>query len=673
MYRTFATRSVLVRFAVVAGVAACGSEPTAPPLGKPLYVVTLDKSSASSPHEANHSVAIYAGGATGNVTPTARITESAPTLTDPWAAIALDTARRMYVGSRGLFDIGTGPYNIVVYAPGATGKATPTATIGVAGLIVGPPPVGFALDAKFRLYVADFGYSCTPTSDGGYIAVYTVGAAGTLTSLGSIAGSRTSLCNPTGSMAFDAAGRLYVLNRGPGSGSITVYAAGATGDTAPAAAITGSNTGLKSPSGIAVDGTGRLYVTNTGDSSIKIYAAGATGNVAPVATIAGNTPGLVNPAYPTFDAAGRLYVANTGAGNITVFAPGATGNATPTAIVAGSNTGLNGMQGIAVDAGGQLYANNRGDDPRVGVADRTITVYAAGATGNAAPAATILFRYGWLIAPRGIARDPSGRVYLANGRPYNRIIVYAAGASGDATPTDSIAGSNTGLSDPQGIALDATGRLYVANGGDRSIRVYAAGATGNATPIATIAGSNTGLNAPTGIAVDSTGQVYVANRPGTSTPDAVTVYAAGATGNVTPKATITGSATGLSWPFGVVLDAAGRLYVANESCNSGGGGGFCSSGTGSITVYAAGATGNATPVAVIAGGTTGLLFPRGLALGSGGWLYVANYGGHPPDYQLPPNPSDILVFAPGVTGNAAPAATIAWSSLGPVEPTFLTF
>ena len=41
--------------------------------------------------------------------------------------------------------------------------------------------------------------------------------------------------------------------------------------------------------------------------------------------------------------------------------------------------------------------------------------------------------------------------------------------------------------------------LFVANFTSNSITVYAAGATGNATPTATIAGSNTGLNGPVGV------------------------------------------------------------------------------------------------------------------------------------------------------------------------------
>src|SRR5260370_19643325 len=114
------------------------------------------------------------------------------------------------------------------------------------------------------------------------------------------------------------------------------------------------------------------------------------------------------------------------------------------------------------------------------------------------------------------------------------------------TATDVAARSITGSE-----AVSVTPRpFYVANFNGNSATVYAAGATGNATPIATIAGSNTGLTSPQGIAVDAAGRLYVANI---ANPYTITIYASGATGNATPAATIAGSNTGLSQPEGIVL------------------------------------------------------------------------------------------------------------------------
>jgi len=51
------------------------------------------------------------------------------------------------------------------------------------------------------------------------------------------------------------------------------------------ATIAGGNTGLQEPIGIALDGAGKIYVTNVVSNSITVYAAGASGNATPTATI----------------------------------------------------------------------------------------------------------------------------------------------------------------------------------------------------------------------------------------------------------------------------------------------------------------------------------------------------------------------------------------------------
>lgn len=318
-----------------------------------------------------------------------------------------------------------------------------------------------------------------------------------------------------------------------------------------AAALSACSSGPSAPRQIS----NVLYVANFANSHITAYAANATGNAAPVTMIGGSNTGLSFPWGIARDTAGRLYVANLGTSassseTLTVYAPNATGNAAPIATIAGSNTGLHSVQGIAVSAAGQLYVVNIGNG---GSSGDSITVYAANATGNAAPIYTI-------------------------------------------------AGSNTGLSAPWAVALDAAGRLFVSNAGPRgtnpgnSITVYAANATGNAAPIYTIAGSNTGLSSPESIVLDDVGQLYVLNVTIVSNVAyySITVYAPGASGNAAPTQTITGSNTGLSNPVGMAVDGTGKLHVANFGIG------------GSITVYAPGATGNAAPIITIAGNNTGL-------------------------------------------------------------------
>jgi len=99
------------------------------------------------------------------------------------------------------------------------------------------------------------------------------------------------------------------------------------------------------------------------------------------------------------------------------------------------------------------------------------------------------------------------------------------------------------MHEPAGIALDSSLNTYVANYSGDSVTVFAAGANGNVTHI-DIVGSYTDLTAPTALALDAEDNIYVANSIGNS----ITVYAAGATGNVAPIRAIAGSLTNLAAP-----------------------------------------------------------------------------------------------------------------------------
>jgi hypothetical protein len=276
----------------------------------------------------------------------------------------------------------------------------------------------------------------------------------------------------------------------------------------------------------------------------------------------------------------NMYV--IGADGVSVFPVTATGSATPTTIISGTNTGFSDAHRAAFDAKGNMYVTN--------ASGGSVAVYAAGATGNATPTTTISGAATGLVGPSGIALDASGNIYVAN--LGGGVTVYAAGATGNATPTATISGAATGLSSPNGLALDAKGNIYVANeccdtgNGYGSVTVYAAGATGNAAPTATITGLATGLDRPHALALDSSGNIYVTNASGNS----VTVYAASATGNATPTTTISGALTLLSNPNGIALDDKGNIYVTNGT---------------SVTVYAAGSSGNVAPTATISGTNTG--------------------------------------------------------------------
>ena len=303
-----------------------------------------------------------------------------------------------------------------------------------------------------------------------------------------------------------------------------------------------------------------LYVFQNNDaffppspSSVLQFLRTATGNVSPSATISG--PANVVFSALSVDAAGDLYVAGETIGTtaatgseILVYAPGATGKASPLRTIAGSATGMQvlsttSVSSMTVDAASNLYVAT---DVQVG-------------------------------------SGPSNRVYQG-------ISVFSPTAAGNIAPTKSIAGDATGIFTPTQIALDSAANIYVANSavqGPASILIFNSGATGNAAPSGTLGGDKTNIYIPRGVAVDTAGNIYVASLaqnpppgPGLGGAPSILVFAVGATGNVAPIRTITGSATTMGEIGNLRVDSAGNIYVL--------------SGT-TILKFAAGASGNAAP------------------------------------------------------------------------------
>jgi sugar lactone lactonase YvrE len=289
-----------------------------------------------------------------------------------------------------------------------------------------------------------------------------------------------------------------VLNLGTGGNYVNVYAPGSY--ATPSATIAGSSTGLNG-TGVAVDSKGNIYVSNAGNIncdlgpySVTVYPAGSNGNVTPSATITGSNTGLSCPMGIAVDSSGNIYVANWLAdvwGSITVYPAGSNGNVAPTATISGGNTDLDAPWGIAVDSSRNIY--------EVNMPPSNVYVYPAGSNGDVASSAF----FGSFLYPVGIAVGSNGKIYVADGgNAYNwpdtgaSVYVYPAGSNSYTAPIATITGSKTGLTGLEGIAVDSSGYIYVGDDGNPdaeippSVLVYSPGSNGNVAPIATITDSD---------------------------------------------------------------------------------------------------------------------------------------------------------------------------------------
>ena len=292
--------------------------------------------------------------------------------------------------------------------------------------------------------------------------------------------SRARFADPFG-VAVDAEGTIYISDAGESprirrlsrDGVVSTLAGGARGfadGVGPAARF-------DTPSGLAIDSSGTLYVADTANNAVRRVTR--EGHVSTVAGdgLAGDRDGVGRdarfngPLGVAVDAGGRIIVADTYNDRIRIIETSGrvatlAGGREP-GFVDGSfaDARFDTPSGVAVDAAGNIHIADTGNN-----AIRMITPQGAVTT---APA----FALERLIRPTGIANAPGGEIYITDDD--GRIVEIDRDGQ-----SRTVAGSTPGFRDgndsdaqfrrPSGVAVAAPGRLIVADAGNALIRLVAA-------------------------------------------------------------------------------------------------------------------------------------------------------------------------------------------------------
>lgn len=412
-------------------------------------------------------------------------------------------------------------------------------------------------------------------------------------------GSEARLSAPYG-MATDAQGNVFVadwnlhtIRKITPAGVVTTFA-GSPGQAGSDDGV-GSAARFRNPYGLYFMPDGTLFVSDLGNHTLRMLdgTGAAVGRVQTVSGLAG-TPGCSDdgglyrlarynrPAGLVMDAAGNLYVADSGnfvirkicSGVVTILAgsPGLSGSADGK----GAAARFGGLNHLCIDAAGTLYVTDNDTVRRI-TQDGVVTTLAgaAGVPGFADGSGSSA-RFN---KPSGIALDGSGNLLVADGANNTVRQVTPGGLvstlAGSATAKGWRDGSASSalFNFVAGLARDASGNLYLGEGGNHLVRKLTP--DGNVTtfvgkPLEPGTADGSALLArftrPCAVAVDTNWNVYVADT------DAHTIRRISAAGLVTTLAGSaglsgasdgTGSAARFNYPYGLAVDAAGNVYVAD--------------------------------------------------------------------------------------------------------------
>jgi sugar lactone lactonase YvrE len=260
------------------------------------------------------------------------------------------------------------------------------------------------------------------------------------------------------------------------------------------------SSGLDSPYGVSVDGSGNVYIADTGNLRIlkeSLSENGYTQSTVPTST-------LSSPLAIAVDGSGDVYIADNGTDRILKETP--TSGSYSESVVAES---FDSPLGVAVDGSGNVYfVVGAYFDPSNNLISGTLykeTLSAGGYSQTVIPTPGV-------IDPAGVAVDGAGDVYITENDGgisppppvvYERVVKEAFSSGGY---TQSVIPTN-GLGTPWGIAVDANGNVYISDTTNKTVLKETL--SGESYIQSTISTSQ--LDLPVGIAVQGNGNLYIAD------------------------------------------------------------------------------------------------------------------------------------------------------------------
>lgn len=386
------------------------------------------------------------------------------------------------------------PTAYTITAHNSGGESSFTVTISVRPNSQPPDnPPAISYQSPQTYYVNQTITPLSPTSSGSDIPPFQFGQAITFSGAGNAGhadgGPTTASFTQPAGVATDASGNVYVadylnnlIRKVSPDGSVVTIAGSGQGTFADG---TGADASFSKPSSVVLDAAGNLYVADSFNHRIRKITPGGEVTTFAGSSMVGAADGngaaasFNTPSGLAIDLAGNIYVADSGNnlirkisvnGDVITFAgsgfPGSTnGN--------GIAASFNAPQNLTVDGDGNVYVTDSGNNLiRKINSTGDVTTYAGNGSAGSdnGPALSASFN-----KPYGIVVDAIGNLFVSD---FGGNLIRMIDPAGNVITLagDGLAGglNNTGTAasfhSPKGLALDANRKLYIADSGNNEVR-----------------------------------------------------------------------------------------------------------------------------------------------------------------------------------------------------------
>lgn len=298
------------------------------------------------------------------------------------------------------------------------------------------------------------------------------------------------------------------------------------------------------PEGIAVDGSGNVWVPNYSSNSITELNS----NGAPMTGSPYTGAGLDNPTSMAIDIYGNAWASNYYGDDVSEFNSSGQKISNPPGWIGG---GLNKPYGIAIDNVSHAWIANFGGN--------SLSEFSSSLSFGLAISPSGGFGSGTLVGPAGIASDTSGNMWTANYTAATSSLAEAVPSTVAGQPPAFTLFTGGGLNAPYGVAIDGSGNVWATNrGGDGSLSEFSSSGTAISPGPGGFSGG--GVDDPYGLAIDGAGNVWTANYGGNS--NSISEFNSSG-------APVSGSngyvSSGLVEPYGIAVDGSGNVWVASDN------------------------------------------------------------------------------------------------------------